>query len=113
MDLNGTTIAEHWLDLTDGVLENPIAVTALGVAVGASAPVWTGSNADGSSTGNSCSDWLGGPGVFTWVGSTGSTSAGWSKQTYVQCDPYPVSRLFCFEQWNCDRLEWRCCFQVR
>lgn len=108
--VNGTVIANNWVDLTDGTLQNTIGVSELGVPAGGY--VWTYSNPDGTSLSRensyNCHNWTTAGNAFDndlgIVGNTGSTSNGWSKTTLnppctgnYQTNS-PSIHLYCFEQ---------------
>jgi len=101
--VDGTTIANDWADLTDGVLAAPIDVTENGATVVGATGVWTNTNASGGAglcCGASCSNWS----VATFDGFTGGnqgswslSSAGWTDTNAgVPCDN--LRHLYCFEQ---------------
>ena len=99
--LDGMQVAENWLDLIDGELDNPINVTetmmfAPGPVCDARA-VWTASFNNGTeydAVAKSCSD---------WSSTTGSTTGGNPSVTDVWSNGCPLScstlaSLYCFEQ---------------
>jgi len=95
--VNGTPVAEHFLDLADGTLLNPIDRDESGSAVTASTP-WTGVAPDGtSSPGADCLNWSSASGGFTGAtGSTTTSGTGWTQTGPDFCDT--PQRLYCFQQ---------------
>jgi hypothetical protein len=107
--LNGTTIASNWQELTSGTLKAPIDETEtmgappkLGATVCgelSSSPVWTGTNADGTSgSGTECNTWGAGMLAATsaLVGSANATDGTWSAWCAASC--LVVAALYCVEQ---------------
>ena len=87
---DGVAIAADVLDLLDGRLEAPIEVDELGQH--REHDVWTGSHADGESSGEHCGSWLGtGTG---WVGDAAGSHEFWSQANSIACTA--DARLYCF-----------------
>jgi len=91
-----TVLAASWTDLTDGTLDNKIAVNEKGVPP-TDAYVWTGTTALGESASPSCQDWTSpNKGDAGLQGSALSTDAKWSEDDATSCAN--SGRLFCVEQ---------------
>ncbi|MCP3890519.1 MAG: hypothetical protein GY702_16845 [Desulfobulbaceae bacterium] len=99
---DGTVVAKHWDDLTDGTLKANINVTEASSPAGSSNSVWTYTTTSGSAIGGgtNCSNWTATGNVFsTKDGRTGtltSSSSGWTEAGYSDCRN--DSHLYCFEQ---------------
>lgn len=112
--LNGTTIANSWSDLTDGILAAPINISELGttppntvdicgIGLGGS-NVYTGTTAQGTlfNPGNPfiCNNWsTSSSSVWADFGATVRTNTEWSNICYAgsaNCSQF--ARLYCFEQ---------------
>jgi fibronectin type 3 domain-containing protein len=102
--LDGVTIANNWIDLTDGSLSAPINVTELGTIK--SSNVWTnvtlsGGNAGTSHTGSNCYEWgyAGGWGPFYWIygniGNSSQNNNSWTSAGGQRC--WENAALYCFE----------------
>lgn len=98
--VNGTVIANGWLDLTDGTLKNPISVTENGNTYYPG--VWSGTLFSGDkypvqSNSATCVDWAtnysGGVGR---MGQAGSINFQWADVTQTNCST--ALALYCFEQ---------------
>lgn len=92
--VNGTIIANDWIDLTDGAIaalinrdENNVAQNLKGV--------WTGTFSGGTPAVNNCSNWTSTSGVAAF-GGTGQTGTGWSAFNAQACTS--TFRLYCVEQ---------------
>jgi hypothetical protein len=100
--LDGSLIANHWTDLTDGDIANPINIDENGDGAG-TLRVWTGTNSVGGLPNPiySCVDWSnGGEGVQAFAeGSVGDTGLNvtWANNG-VKEECSGVFRLYCFEQ---------------
>ncbi len=97
--LNGTTVANNWADLTDGVLQSQINLTEYG-KLAADAYVWTNTSNDGSilskDTKYNCNNWVsndyfskGTAGLLKFV-------YNWTNYTSLTC--INPENLYCFEQ---------------
>lgn len=95
--VNGAPVANHFPDLADGTLLNPIDRDENNAAV-ASSSVWTGVAPDGtSSPGADCLNWTSASGGFTGaIGSTAASGTGWTQTGQGFCDT--PQRLYCFQQ---------------
>lgn len=95
--LNGTTIANNWIDLTDGTLQHEINITDTGSTITDTsiANVWTGTNTDGSAATSTCSNWTS-TGGFTNMGSANSQYDSWTQIPTQSCQN--GAAFFCFEQ---------------
>lgn len=101
--IDGVTIADNWVDLSDESIQNPIERDENGASAGGN--VWTGLiNVGGSGNGNNdCSDWTsntGGCGSSSFVcggaGESNMINDHWDGFHIFQCsDQY---RLYCVEQ---------------
>lgn len=96
---SGVRVADHWADLTDGTINNPIVVDERGRQPDTVPVVWTGTDPTGHPApgGVSCGGWssasLGVPGQ---VGTFDAIGRGWSAWRAGDCHQY--GRLYCFEQ---------------
>jgi hypothetical protein len=93
--MDGARIANHWDDLVDGNLRNPILLNEYGVAEEGDA--WTGTLFDGSSS--QADDCAGYTGDDTGTGHCGTllaTNAGWTDYFRPNC-VLPL-HLYCLEQ---------------
>lgn len=88
---NGKLVASSYAQLKAGMLVAPIDRDELGRPIGAGAPAWTGSNADGTSA-VGCTDWTDPTGAATY-GNTSSTSPTWSNAGTASC--VDVYRVYC------------------
>ncbi len=92
----GIVIADDIADLTDGNLTAPINSDENGVEK--EVLVWTGTLADGLSSGESCTQWSSTSNTGT-VGYNLETTGGWTNSTSLSCDGTPVTAsLYCFPQ---------------
>jgi hypothetical protein len=98
--LDGSIIANNWTGLTSGTLLHPINLDETGAVPAGDTEVWTGTNADGTSTTpDTCRDWnwnkpmsqLAEVGLYTATDST------WTAVYLQYCDRTMV-HLYCFEQ---------------
>jgi hypothetical protein len=95
--VNGTTIANTWADLTDGMLLAPINLTESGGVVADPVRVWTGTDANGTGLGMDCADWSNGSsGASGYFGIATATSSAWSRLQEDVCGL--PGRLYCFQQ---------------
>jgi hypothetical protein len=95
--VNGTRIANNWMDLIDGALQGPISLTEHAVPLGQVA-VWTGTQPSGILATNTCNNWTsaaresnGHSGVTTL-----SSSGQWTMTESLPCD-FSL-HLYCFQQ---------------
>jgi hypothetical protein len=97
--LSGTLVANDYTDLTDGSLAHPIDVDVTGATLTGAAEVWTGTNPDGTSAGDSCAGWTNTSALtpFAVVGVTSNGGSAWTS-IYLQFCDRTASRLYCFEQ---------------
>lgn len=96
--LDNKIVANNWLDLTDGSLQNPISMTELGIQQSHSS-VWTNTLANGNKGENSCDNWT--SISDTLKGNTGGADSFkykyWTEGGYGRCDA-GFDNLYCFEQ---------------
>jgi len=91
-----TTVATSWGQLTDGTLDNAIAVDEKGMPA-LSHLVWTGTSALGELSAPSCADWTSdNKGVVGLQGTTGAVDKTWSEKEGALC--HTTGRLICVEQ---------------
>ncbi|MFC1649303.1 carbohydrate binding domain-containing protein [Patescibacteria group bacterium] len=112
--IDGVKVADHWGDLTDGSLDEPIVVDEWGRLYSESSNilkgVWTNTASDGSEfeppegwnlSSSSCNNWstnetnVGVRGVYGYPFST--LTNGWTSSTYTSC-AINNRHLYCFEQ---------------
>jgi hypothetical protein len=102
--IDGKIVAKDFDELISGTLENAITISENGTVVAATlekAPVWTGTNADGTlattKPSDNCEGYenIGSP-VTGIVGSCIHKTAQWTNITAQSCSLYPA-RLYCFE----------------
>ena len=55
--IDGTLVADNWIDLTDGGIQNPINMDENGDIVPSGTRAWTATNSGGNAQGNDCNDW--------------------------------------------------------
>ena len=94
---DGLRIAEDWADLTDGVLENPIAINEFGEPT--LKTVWTNTTALGAAASvHECNEWT----LNSWlvggrVGDSSASGPAWTDFGKIdQCSD--KNRLYCLEQ---------------
>ncbi len=110
--VNGTPIAANWQDLVDGIISNPLNITASGISV--SGYVWTGSDRDGSKATYrssdypygyqldlTCDNWTMDTASFHYVGARGNSDdprawLDWWQGDGSSCGSY--LGLYCIEQ---------------
>ena len=102
---DGMIVAESYSDLTDGLIESPINLSANGVQVVDNTAVWTGTWADGTGTGDSCgTNWeYSGGCPFTpcdrgEVGRVGHINSSWTAAGWDYCNSTAVHHIYCFQQ---------------
>jgi len=103
---DGVKVADHFGDLVDGTLDNPINVTETLTALFAGNLTWSSTSADGTPTGgapfsSTCDNWTTDE-IFstaTFSGSVGATDFFWSAPGLSVFEPCSNSyRLVCVEQ---------------
>lgn len=99
--LNGVTIANNWVDLTDGTLQNPINLTEFRTTPNYMSCVWTSTDIQGNFLpiqGNltACNNYTSADLNYSWCGRNGSTDSNWTKWSTDRCDQQHP--LYCFEQ---------------
>ncbi len=98
--VNGDVVADNWADLTDGNLDQRISRDQHGNIRGDAgncySRVWTGTNTDGTATGNNCNDWTSPIGGGT-AGESDSAFAAWTNDVSGQGCGLRCP-LYCFEQ---------------
>ncbi len=96
---SGVRVADHWADLTDGTINNPIVIDERGTQPDSLPVVWTGTDPSGqpAASGANCRGWTdaasdvnGQVGVFDAIGT------GWTAAPPVACDQ--PGRIYCFQQ---------------
>ncbi len=98
--LNGNIVANNWIDLTDGSLDNSINLDEFGNIFSSTGQVWTGTKIDGSYVvDKNCLNWesnsasqLGEVGYFNYMDNK------WTYWGLKGCSPSSGGRLYCFEQ---------------
>ena len=94
---SGVRVADHWDDLADGTINNPIVVDERGAQPSTVDRVWTGTDVGGvpAASGATCGGWqsTGGTGQ---VGAFDQIGPGWSAAGTRACDR--PARLYCVEQ---------------
>ena len=101
--VNGTVVANDWNDLTDGTLAAPINTTEkngpapTGTAC-SNLAVWSSTNANGTSSGNACSNFTADSGSVGRWGDASSTNNGWWSARCGGGSCSPIAPIFCFEQ---------------
>lgn len=92
--VDGVRVAASISEMVDGILDAPIQMTAAGAELDRDS-VWTGSNADGTSSGSNCGDW----GATAGSGEIGMTSAAdmrWSESVLFDMGcAADLPRLYC------------------
>ncbi len=96
---SGVRVADHWADLTDGTINNPIVIDERGSQPATVPVVWTGTDPSGqpASSGATCRGWIdASSGVSGQVGIFDAIGTGWSASPPAACDQ--PGRLYCFQQ---------------
>ena len=96
---SGVRVADHWADLTDGTINNPIVIDEQGHQPDTVPVVWTGTDPSGQPAGSgaTCRGWTDASGgVSGQVGVFDAIGLGWSVSPTIACDQ--LARLYCFEQ---------------
>jgi hypothetical protein len=102
--IDGTVVANSWADLTDGLIQNGITLTAGGETHESGTLFWTGTTAQGQSgvpvtdpPTDWCQNWTSGASTHSeWKGAYGATDSTWTQAIVETCQ-FPA-RLLCFEQ---------------
>jgi len=92
--VDGTVVAFHFTDLTDGSLAAPINRTQLGLPTTEST-IWTGTTVSGAIDSWSCTNWSSAI-VNAMTGSPSATDGRWTSATEQNCAT--PRALYCFEQ---------------
>lgn len=94
--MDGSTAADSWDDLTDGVLKSPLELNE--ATQSASWSVWTDTNPSGNlASPNSCQDWTSNNSAdLGRVGSSSFSDLRWSSYSSSSCNF--TRRLYCIEQ---------------
>jgi hypothetical protein len=98
--LDGTTIANNWTDLTDGLLAHSIDVDEGGATQVSPVEVWTGTDTNGALlAGQTCANWTNATSSFPYaaVGVSDLANGGWTNVYQQFCD-HTDPHLYCFEQ---------------
>jgi len=95
--IDGVVVADDWIDLTDGTLQNPIDVTETGGAPSVNF-VWTATDFLGDIVGTlaDCGNWANPSNNSAVFGNPTRTDAGWTTNVETIC--LAVLPLYCFEQ---------------
>lgn len=94
--VDGVVVADDWLDLTDGTLQNPINVTETGATL-ADTFVWTATSILGDNgLAGDCDAWTNPSNRSTDFGRSQRTDAGWTTNGETPC--LGALPLYCFEQ---------------
>jgi hypothetical protein len=95
--LDGTVVADGWAGLTSGLLSHEIDMDEKGNAA-TNVEVWTGTNLDGTSQGQSCVDWtMAVNGQTAYVGLTSALDDTWTTKYFQFCN-FGYQHLYCFQQ---------------
>ena len=97
--VDGTKIADDWVDLTDGVLRHAINIDETGNPLAANTRTWTGTQADGTLTdaGHTCGGWTTTETGSADMGTTARADLFWSWEARFHCWNTDI-HLFCFQQ---------------
>ena len=102
---DGVKVADHFGDLIDGTLDNPINVDDLGNQLFFENFTWSSTTANGVPAGlghlTTCENWTAdGPFKVAYsLGSVGATDFNWSSPAFSAAEPcYSPHRLICVEQ---------------
>lgn len=96
---SGVRVADHWTDLTDGTINNPIVVDEHGRQPDSVAVIWTGTTASGQAltVDATCAGWSdASAGAMGQVGEVDAIGPAWSSSRKAGCDQ--LGRLYCFQQ---------------
>jgi hypothetical protein len=97
--VDGTIVADDYVDLTDRTLDNPIIQDERGDPAPLGGIAWTGTFPDGTSVGDNCQNWEEQSGDH--VGSFGQIGVTDDRWTYNPNSPQSCGtflRLYCFQQ---------------
>ena len=96
--VDGTIVAAHWQDLTDGELMHAIDHDENGDVIDSQIGVWTNTREDGSvwGTDDSCEDWTNPGGTYGRVGDNTAVSFSWTNGGSTACDN--EKNIYCFQQ---------------
>jgi hypothetical protein len=95
--VDGTVVANGWVDLTDLTIDNKINRTADGTVIADGAFIWSGTAEDGTPTFSSCIGWTSSSGGDNGShGVVGATDSNWSNAGPLACDT--PAYVLCFEQ---------------
>jgi hypothetical protein len=101
--LDGKRVAASRDQLTSGTLDNPISLNEQNQPVGTGSFAWTGANADGAPSPDTCVDWTSNSSVsFGNVGATDATDPSWTQSDTIS-GPFfqpcnTAAHIYCFEQ---------------
>ena len=95
----GLTVAEDWVDLTDGSIAIRNKMTAAGDIITANFFVWTGTDYDGTATADNCNNWsVDETGTYTaTVGQSGQLTSLWTKDRSLGCGASLARRFYCLQ----------------
>lgn len=94
--VDGTVIADSWVELTDGPLKHAIDRTETGAVI-EWGPVWTATDSSGVSAGLNCLSWMSSSNDDDGrAGDATSAAADWTYDVNERCDS--LRRLYCFRQ---------------
>jgi len=96
---SGVRVADHWADLVDGTLNNPIVIDERGAQADSVPMVWTGTDPHGRPVASDamCHGWMSASGdAHGQVGGFDEIGNGWSALQTNECDQ--PGRLYCFQQ---------------
>ena len=97
--ISGVRVADHWADLTDGMIVNQIVIDEQGNQPATVPVVWTGTDPSGqpASSCATCRGWSAASGVVSGqVVVFDAIGTGWSASLSAPCNQ--LGRLYCFEQ---------------
>lgn len=94
--MNGTKVADTPAELSGGKIEHPIDITELNLPFEGDSAVWTGTAANGTSSGTPCQNW-----TFTFLqsglaGTAANSDSKWTSNGGRGCGS--PARFYCFEQ---------------
>jgi hypothetical protein len=98
--LDGTLIANNWIDLTDGALAHSIDVDETVTRLTGPAEAWTGTDTTGAAIKfDTCANWSNATASlpYGYVGVSDRADYGWT-QVFEQFCNHSDPRLYCFEQ---------------
>lgn len=97
-NMNGQTVATSWNDLWDGAIGTLINRSEFNTLV-TGGSVWTGSDANGRVSGNTCLGWTTNSTSTLWYtryGNTGTTGSGWLNTGTTSCST--AAYMYCIEE---------------